>query len=720
MDLVHYALRQAVSNELDIVRREWSGFSLNEVPLLAALVASVPASRSRAELLRRLLDWIDPPAKDGTRDPLEERDALDTGMMGRIIFGEAPPFKHVRGSYDPSLHDSAVKRYNAAAAIRGEGKGTLMRPGKPPNVKKGDRHSPGPGTVFLTALAERIALEIERLPAIDMQLASPVRTIVRTEFSEAQAILERQRRLWISGEPGTGKSVVAMALARRAAPIVKRIEWGEPLVDGSSVYVDQLRAAVHSIISPRENSATELEYALTALLRSRTELVVVFDGLPAEKVNQLTPEGGNAYVVCIGDEAPDGWPEMTIGDLSASEASDMLASRLPGLDSSVLGELVDSVGTRPAMLDLAARSIRDGYFSPESLCEAAYGSVIDGLDAISIDASRQPMTRHYSDVLNVLSEADRTTLTRLAWFTSGAVRTKTAISLLAEQDERSDAAFRAALSRLSRLGLLKADETRISVSSLTRRVVRGLTADRLIEETTALLKRCQMARAARGQPESAASLIGYEVAVLEAIYERFQVRLSPRVLPLDRHHFLAIEESGDEAQVSLLRVRKGRLQLWDSDAPGFRDPDNQEGVVLRNTTTVYHIVQAIYCIAPPDSPDPTERDLNMENVRVWLEGNRLPFDPVRLFSPCCTATMSPSDAECPQCSQPLSYPVVWAGTLKGALESIPNLQPKKYEGWEDDYAVLYAAAAWCARTLDDEIGCEQYLESARRLAAFGV
>ncbi len=705
MSLVHYAIQTAVHHELESVRGDWDGFAIEDVPLLAALVATHPGPRRRQELKRLLLDLIDPPAIDGSRVPLEKRDALDTGMMGRIIFGEAPAFEHVRASYDPALCKKAVHRYDAAAAIRGRGKGTLMR------TATKDRSAP-PGLVFLAALEEQLAVLIEQLPAIEVDLVGLHRPIQRAELADARAVLEQRRRLWISGEPGTGQTAFATQLARLTAPTTLRIEWGEPELDGSSVYADQIRRAVRTVISPRENSVLDIERALTALLRSRSDLAVVLDGFPVGKVRELVPAGGNAFVICVGNEPQEDWPVVTLGDLSHDEAITMLGDRLPGLDESELDGLIDSVGTRPAMIELSARSIREGYFSIETLRDAAYSSVVDGVDAVSMDPSKRSISRHYVELLEGLSDDDREVLTRLAWFTSGAVRAKTAASLVADHDERSKARYAGALARLSRLGVVRVDETLVSVSSLTRRVVRSLTAAVLNHEAADLLERCKSVRAVSDGAESTASLLAYEVETLDSMRKRFHAKLQLRAIPLDRHHFLTFDR--DETAF-LIRVREGDVKIWDHDAPGFRKPESDEVQMLREASTPYHLVEAAYCIAPPSSGR-SWPELNPDEVSEWFAERRLPFDPSCLFSRCCNSRVDLSAAACPSCSRALPPPaVLWAAILGPALESIPNLAPAKYEGWERDFLVLYAAAAWCASARGDEIAAARYARDVMRL-----
>ncbi|WP_367128066.1 AAA family ATPase [Saccharothrix sp. HUAS TT1] len=174
------------------------------------------------------------------------------------------------------------------------------------------------------------------------------------------------RLLWVRGEPGTGKTVLADQLAERLAHPVVRIRLGNSRVTDE----DLLRA----VGEPHVDGAARWELFRRGLAEGgSTGLVILDDADSPAAVSALGLEGSRVPVVVTSRTAgPEGVPELVVGNLDPEDAERAVRVLLPDLGDEHTARLARLTGGRPLVIGHVCRYLRGAALDA--------GTVLDGLE----------------------------------------------------------------------------------------------------------------------------------------------------------------------------------------------------------------------------------------------------------------------------------------------------------------------------------------------------
>ncbi|MER6350163.1 FxSxx-COOH system tetratricopeptide repeat protein [Streptomyces sp. NPDC001595] len=181
-------------------------------------------------------------------------------------------------------------------------------------------------------------------------------------LSEVRTALTEQAVVALVGEPGIGKTQLAVEYAHRFAGEYELVWWIR--ADHEPVAARLAGLAARTGAAGADTRAAEALLALVAELRTRGRWLLVFDdlGSRAELPPELLEVADNGQILIT--SRGTGWPSPTrlieVGRLSTEESVSLLRELVPSLSRADAGQLAADVGGMPLALSQAASIIGAG------------------------------------------------------------------------------------------------------------------------------------------------------------------------------------------------------------------------------------------------------------------------------------------------------------------------------------------------------------------------
>ncbi|MGW4110480.1 AAA family ATPase [Actinosynnema sp. NPDC004786] len=213
--------------------------------------------------------------------------------------------------------------------------------------------------------------------------------------AEGVALIEGGARfLWLRGEPGTGKTVLADRLAERLAPRhpVVRIRMGNSRVMDEDV----LRA----VDEPHVDRAARLELFRRRLAEGGSIGLVILDDAdsPAAVDALALADSRTPVVVTSRTAGPEGVAELVVGNLGPDDAEEAVRRLLPDLGDEHTARLARLSGGRPLVIGHVCRYLRDAGLDAATVLDGLEQDTGRALDAIDSTTDRS-LTAVYRGVL---------------------------------------------------------------------------------------------------------------------------------------------------------------------------------------------------------------------------------------------------------------------------------------------------------------------------------
>ncbi|MFE9727021.1 tetratricopeptide repeat protein [Streptomyces sp. NPDC005794] len=272
----------------------------------------------------------------------------------------------------------------------------------------------------------------------------------------------RARVLLIAGRPGSGRTALAVELARRLAEPgdypdgVFRVSLTEP--GGERVPVERIARALLDLLSvagPPGADEDELSEMVREAFAVRRALILLDDAVDAEQVDPLLPDNPDCLVVATATGPLTGIPGVrpcTIGGLDAGSAVHLLARTIGQVritvDPRTAETLTEECGGQPAALTLVA-----GWLAarPGASVADVAKQLRDQQDDPEQPTGSRPLARAFRLVHDSLPQAAARILRLLALAPAGLADAHTASALAG----CSVSAARTTLDDFARFGLLR-------------------------------------------------------------------------------------------------------------------------------------------------------------------------------------------------------------------------------------------------------------------------
>ncbi|MFE9781827.1 hypothetical protein ACFYPA_27150 [Streptomyces sp. NPDC005775] len=440
----------------------------SRLPALAAMARALhPVPDSAAPALRKLM-----------RVGVAEMEDRELGAAAAALFGLAPE------SYGMNL----TARQNAAT--------TCFTPR--PSVST-FRQSPQYSQRVIEELAAALGNFNTPVTPTEMRDRQAGMTIARTDLlAEAQALLrDAGKVLWIWGEPGTGKTVLAQEIAGRVRthlPVVT-VRLGNSHV----AEADVLSAVGHDGVDARSWSQAACRLHFREMLEAgRSVSVVVIDGVIDEPALwELVPDTLRVPLIVTSRTRSDHGSVACLkpGAYTPEQARAVVGLLLPHLPADDAEALSAAVGHHPLLVDRICRHVLGGSgHSVDEVSQALVADLLVTLDAVgSLSSTGVSLTRVYQKTLAALREEHEGILEVLAsilWISSGgSVPASLADDYLRHRFSGAVGALQVTAARriLARWAIVSEENDAVVMHPLTAVILQNLLADSFSAVVTDLL-----------------------------------------------------------------------------------------------------------------------------------------------------------------------------------------------------------------------------------------
>ncbi|MGW1772124.1 hypothetical protein [Streptomyces sp. NPDC002104] len=307
-------------------------------------------------------------------------------------------------------------------------------------------------------------------------------------LAEAQTLLRGPGKvLWIWGEPGTGKTVLAQQVAQRIRTHLPQVTIR--LENSRVAEADVLSAVGHDDVDARSWSRAACRLYLRKMLaEGRSIGAVVFDGVTAEAALwELVPDALRVPLIVTSRRRSDhaAAAALHVGAYSPEEALAVVGGLLPALPAPDAERLAAAVGHHPLVIDRICRHVL-GVSGPsvEDVSGALVADLLATLDSVdSMSGTGEHLSRVYRRTLATLradTEFTVEVLTALLWISSkGTVPKDLADDYLRHRFPGAVGTLRvsAALRVLARWAILSEEGEAFVMHPLTAVILQGLLAD---------------------------------------------------------------------------------------------------------------------------------------------------------------------------------------------------------------------------------------------------
>jgi tetratricopeptide (TPR) repeat protein len=280
--------------------------------------------------------------------------------------------------------------------------------------------------------------------------------------------------LWIHGEPGTGKTVLADLVAGRLATARPAVRIR---LANSRVMQEDLALAVDDATL---DEATRVLRFRRMVAESGTFGVLVLDDAadPRQVADLNLPPSRTPVIVTSRHTPPDGATPLLVGDFGDEQTAEAVHTLMPDIDDDSITRLAAVSGGRPLVVNHICQYLRSTGTDPKVVLDGLAADTARTLDAIGSTTDRG-LTAVYRGMLDDLAELGDAVpvLDSLIWLAfGGLVNRSLADGFLAHRfpGPAGSVQVSAALVVLARRGLLTEEQKAFRIHALTTEMLRLL------------------------------------------------------------------------------------------------------------------------------------------------------------------------------------------------------------------------------------------------------
>jgi len=421
--------------------------------------------------------------------------------------------------------------------------------------------------------------------------------------------------LWIHGEPGTGKTVLADLIAGRlgtSRPAV-RIRLGN-----SRVMQEDLALAVDD---PTLDEATRVLRLRRMLAEPGTVGVLVLDDVadPRQVADLDLPASATPVIVTSRHTPPDGAKPLLVGDFGDEQTAEAVHTLMPDIDDNSVTRLAEVSGGRPLVLNHICQYLRSTGTNPKVVLDGLAADTARTLDAIGSTTDRG-LTAVYRGMLDDLAELGDAVpvLDSLIWLAfGGLVNRSLADGFLAHRFPGPAGSVRvsAALVVLARRGLLTEEQKAFRIHALTTEMLRLLRRGSMTDVCADLVEFLLLDPPETDRP-TARELLHGEMAVTTDLLN------GDRLLCLAEKEWLWLRYDSGRPSATLYRTHATGVTAWRDGALARPVSGAELDALVERTSDYQERTQWLYEYGVRPSSEPTtEGDGHLHALRRGWESD---------------------------------------------------------------------------------------------------